>query len=356
MKPQISANRMTRRRCLQGTLAAAAALLAGCSRSDPGARRSIVYASAFSLAKSMDETLWLEFERRIESELPQFDVRLLIRGETGPEEQAFAGARRGRLQIAGGSFAGVATIVPEIALLSAPFLFDSEAEVDFVMDRYMLPPFRVLFAAKGLELIHWTDVGWVNLYGKEPMRVPEAARGRRIRASTSIASQAFIRELGADTITMPFSDIVPSLQTGLIEGGVTSTTMYALSGISTEAPNYVLTRHTYDMGVLLASSKWLRALTPAQRASFMVGFGGAQNARRRVREYVSGKLAQLPAQGVRLYEPTAAERERWRRAAWPAHEKLIARIGGSARQIYDALLQGKRDFSASGSLATRAAG
>jgi TRAP-type C4-dicarboxylate transport system substrate-binding protein len=316
-----------------------AALAAACEpRAIDG--RTVVYASGFSLPRSADEQLWLEFEQRLESQLPDFDVRLLIRGETGPEEQMLAMLRRGRLQIAGGSFAGVATLVPEIALLSVPFLFDSEHEVDFVMDRYMLEPFRELFAAQGLRLMQWTDVGWVNLYGQQPLPDPDDLRGRRIRASSSIASQAFVAALGADTITMPFSDVVPSLQTGLIEGGVTSTTMYSLSGILNEAPHFVLTHHSYDMGAMLANGRWFAGLdAPAQRV-VDGSFGGAANARRTARESVEALERTLPERGVRLYQPTAAQREAWRRAAWPAHRRLVERIGGEAERIYSTLTAG----------------
>jgi len=328
-----------RRRLLQWGLAAATAGIAGCAR-EPRSSREVLYAGAFSLAKSVDEALWFDFEANIERARPDIDVRLLIRGETGPEEQTFASLRRGRVQVAGGSFAGVATLVPEIALLSVPFLFDSEDEVDFVMDRWMLEPFRELFAAKGLRLIQWTEVGWVHLYGKQPLRRPADLRSRRIRASSSIASQAFIGEVGADTITLPFSDVVPSLQTGLIEGGVTSLTMYSLSGISTEAPHYTLTRHSYDMGVLLANAEWFAGLEPTARAAVESGFGGAASARRRARSAVAELAAALPSKGVTLHEQDQATREEWRRAAWPAHQKLVRRIGGQAERIYGQLTDG----------------
>jgi TRAP-type C4-dicarboxylate transport system substrate-binding protein len=316
-----------------------AALAAACKpRAIDG--RTVVYASGFSLPKSADERLWLEFEQRLESQLPDFDVRLLIRGETGPEEQMLAMLRRGRLQIAGGSFAGVATLVPEIAVLSVPFLFDSTDEVDFVMDRYMLAPFRELFAAKGLRLMQWTDVGWVNLYGRQPLREPDDLLGRRIRASSSIASQAFVAALGADTITMPFSDVVPSLQTGLIEGGVTSTTMYSLSGILNEAPYFVLTQHSYDMGVMLANGRWFASLDDRAQRLVDGSFGGAVKARRTARESVAALERTLPQRGVTLYRPAPEQREAWRRAAWPSHRQLVARIGGQAESIYATLTAG----------------
>jgi TRAP-type C4-dicarboxylate transport system substrate-binding protein len=328
-----------------GFAAAVAAATAGCTRT-VGDGRSVIYASGFSLPKSVDEALWLEFEQRVERQRADFDVRLLIRGETGPEEQMLSMLRRGRLQIAGGSFAGLAILVPEIALLSSPFLFDTEAEVDYVMDRYMTPLFRELFAAKGLHLMQWTDIGWVNLYGQRALVLPSELRGRRIRASSSLASQAFITEVGADTITLPFSEVVPSLQTGLIEGGVTSVTMYTLSGVSTEAPHFVLTQHSYDMGVMLANGAWFASLDAAGRDVVENGFGGSAHARRRARASVAELEQVLPTKGVTVHRPDAAQRAAWREAAWPSHQRLVQRIGGEAARVYQALTQGLAEYRA----------
>lgn len=309
--------------------------------------RSVIYASGFSLPKSVDEALWFEFEQRVERQRRDLDVRLLIRGETGPEEQMLSMLRRGRLQVAGGSFAGLAILVPEIALLSSPFLFDTEAEVDFVMDRYMTPLFRELFAVKGLHLMQWTDIGWVNLYGQQALLLPSELRGRRIRASSSLASQAFISEVGADTITLPFSEVVPSLQTGLIEGGVTSVTMYTLSGISTEAPHFVMTQHSYDMGVMLANGEWFAGLDREAQTVVENGFGGADHARRSARASVTALELVLPSKGVTVHRPTAEQRARWREAAWPSHRRLVERIGGSAARVYDSLTRGLAEFRSS---------
>ncbi|MBK6599655.1 MAG: TRAP transporter substrate-binding protein DctP [Proteobacteria bacterium] len=338
--------RLTRRQCLATALGAASSALLGCGSSQDNQRQRVAYAAGFSLPNSVDERLWQAFEKRIEDSIPDMDLRLVIRGETGPEEALFAALRRNRIQIGGGSFAGVATVVPEISMLSAPFFFDTEPEVDFVMDRYMLPAFAALFAAKGLELLHWTDVGWVNLYAKQVILKPEAARGVRLRSSSALASQAFIAEIGGDTITLPFSEVVPALQTGLIDGGVTSTTMYSLSGLTSEAPNFVLTRHSYDMGVLMVNKEWLDGLSTADQEVIRIGYGGAESTRRAARASVEQLLTTLPSRGVEVYEPTAEERKVWRDTAWPSHEKLIENVGGKARDIYATMLRGKQDYAA----------
>jgi TRAP-type transport system periplasmic protein len=333
-----------RRAFLRAGAGASLALAAGACSKRVGDGRSVIYASGFSLPKSVDEALWLEFEQRVEQQRRDLDVRLLIRGETGPEEQMLSMLRRGRLQVAGGSFAGLAILVPEIALLSSPFLFDTEAEVDFVMDRYMTPLFRELFAAKGLHLMQWTDIGWVNLYGQQALTLPSELRGRRIRASSSLASQAFITEVGADTITLPFSEVVPSLQTGLIEGGVTSVTMYTLSGISTEAPHFVMTQHSYDMGVMLANGAWFASLDTEAQQVVENGFGGADHARRSARASVAALEVVLPSRGVTVHRPTAEQRRAWRDAAWPSHQRLVDRIGGAAPRVYESLTSGLAAF------------
>ena len=66
----------------------------------------------------------------------RLSVRLLIRGEAGPEETLFMGLRRGKIQVAGISTSGISLILPELDVLRAPFLFDSIAEVGFVLDFY----------------------------------------------------------------------------------------------------------------------------------------------------------------------------------------------------------------------------
>ena len=130
-----------------------------------------------------------------------------------------------------------------------------------------------------------------------------------MRASSSIASQAFIREIGADTITMPFSDVLPSLQTGLIDAGVTSVTMYALSGIPSEAPYYLLTRHTYDMGVLIANDRWFEGLQPRERDGRCAGPRRRGGDAPRRRAQLGGRADEaLPTQGVTLYDPTPDRR------------------------------------------------
>lgn len=336
-------------------LAVAAAslfLLTACGSKDPGAEqaprppRNEVTVAGFSLPGSVDERNWRRFEQNVNTWAPNLRLKMLIRGEGGPEETQFSNLRRGRVQIVGGSFAGAAAIVPELAVLSAPYLFESQAEADYVMDEVLLEPFRRLFAEQGLRLLQWLDIGWVNLYARRPILTPADARGARLRAASSVASQEFIAAVGGDMISLPFPDILPALQTGLIDGGVTTITMYSLGGLAAEAPHYVLTEHSYDVGVLLANRDWFLALTPHDRDVFQQAFGSAGQARLDAREAVRELAARFESEGVSVHRPGPQERRAWVEAARPAHAAIIRKAGGRSQEIYDLILRGKADFAA----------
>jgi len=312
----------------------------------PRRPRNEVAVAAFALPDSVDDRNWQRFQQNVAAWAPEFQLRMYIRGEGGPEETQLSNARRGRVQIAGISFAGAAAVVPEIAVLSAPYLFESQAEVDYVMDEVLLEPFRRLFAEKDLRLLHWVDVGWVNLYAREPIRTPAAARGVRLRASSSLASQEFLAAVGGDMISMPFPEVLPALQTGLIDGGVTSVTIYAHSGLTSEAPHFVLTEHSYDVGVLVANKPWFDRLTPHDKDVFEEAFGSAGQARADARAAVAELLGRLEAEGVQLHRLTPEERRTWVEASRPAHRAIIEQAGGRAQEIYDLVLQGKAAFAA----------
>jgi TRAP-type C4-dicarboxylate transport system substrate-binding protein len=334
-------------------VAACLLLLAACGSRDPAqeqaprAPRNEVTVAGFALPGSVDERNWLRFEQNVTTWAPEFRLKMLIRGEGGPEETQFSNLRRGRVQIVGGSLAGAAAIVPELAVLQAPYLFESQAEADYVMDEVLLEPFRQIFAEQGLRLIQWLDIGWVNLYARKPILTPQDAQGARLRAASSIASQEFVAAIGGDLITLPFPDILPSLQTGLIDGGVTSITMYSLSGLPAEAPHYVLTEHSYDVGLLLANRPWFDRLTPHDKDVFLQAFGSAGQARTDARAAVEALYARLQSDaGVTVHRPDAGQRRAWAEAARPAHAAIIRKAGGRSQEIYDLVMKGKADFAA----------
>ena len=68
----------------------------------------------------------------------------------------------GRIQFANLSAQAVSALQPELALLYAPFLFDDEAEADYVYDHYLTGYYRRLLAEKDIHLVTWYEIGFVG--------------------------------------------------------------------------------------------------------------------------------------------------------------------------------------------------
>lgn len=327
-------------------LAALLAGLAACN-AEPD-RPMLVRVSSLAVPGTPWHDLWLRFAERLRAaSAGDVDLELYIAGELGAEEAALANLRRGRFQIAGFSLQGLATVVPELNVLLAPYLFESRAKVDFVMDRYLTPAFRELFAARGLELIQWSEVGWTHLYARRPLRLPEDARGLPMRASNAIGSRRFAAAIGAEVVPVTFSEVIPALQTGLIEGGQSGVGMYALAGIAAEAPYLTLTAHAFDTGLIVADKRWWDAVPAALRRRILGSLDGVQEGREAIRAELDRYLCErLPALGARVHRPTPRELARWRAATAGTHAGIVAAAGGEAERIYRLILEGKAALAA----------
>ncbi len=203
------------------------------------------------------ETHFLNFKTAVDAQSQgTLKLKMLVHGQLGSEENLVSGLRRNRIHFANLSAIITSTLIPETALLYAPYLFDNEEEADFVYDNYLTQIFTELLAAKGLQFISWSEIGFHNVYGKEPILLPEHAKGKRYRVSASLSSRYFAEAIGADLIPMGYAEIVQSLQTGLIEAGDNSVALYAKRGIDQEAPHYTLTQHSLGMSIMVARKIW----------------------------------------------------------------------------------------------------
>jgi TRAP-type C4-dicarboxylate transport system substrate-binding protein len=323
-------------------LAALVLALAACAR--PPGTEVIIAGSA--TPGTPGEAVWLGFRDAAQAASGgRIRMRALIHGQLGSEEQLLSGLRRGRVHYANLSAQVVSTVVPELTLLYAPFLFDSAAEADWVYDRHLTGIYRDLLAAKDLHLVTWYEIGFHDVYGIEPLIVPADARGRRYRIASSLSSRLFAAAIGADAIPLGFADIVPSLQTGLVEAGDNSVTLYSRTGIAGEAPHLTRTEHLLGMSVIVSRKSWWDGLTGEERRILTESFPPIGRSRELVRAETARDLANARELGIVVHELTPAQREEWRRACAPVTRELIAGIGGRAQEIYELILAGKAEYA-----------
>ncbi|MCY4564065.1 MAG: TRAP transporter substrate-binding protein DctP [Gammaproteobacteria bacterium] len=300
-------------------------------------------AVAFAQPNSVWDQEW-QRTRQFIADREAVHLDFFTRGERGSEEQMLHDLRRGRAHLGGMSLQGLASVVPELNIPMAPYVFDSVAEVDFVYDNHLFEIFDALFAERNPVLLQWVEVGWNGIYSNTPVRLPEDAAGLRLRGSPNPATQLFLKAVGADSIPLGSADLVPSLQTGLIEGGVSSVIFHYFV-TRRYASHLTPSRHSYDTGAIVANKAWFDGADAEQQEILRGAWGNVAQARAAVRALTGSAVARMREEGIVVHEPDAAARERWRERVQGIVPALIARIGGDAQGVHEAVVAGKRAFA-----------
>ena len=274
---------------------------------------------------------WLDFKSRLDAGSGGA-VKVLLNTNEPNEANLLSNLRRGRTDCAGVSLQGAATVVPEVAVLQLPFLFDTLKQVDHVYGQGALTQtYRQLFADKGLFMLSWVEVGFTNLYGVQPLRTPADVQGLKLRATQSRASQNFIKAAGAEAVVLPISELLPGLQTGLIRGGESGVIVYDAI-IAKSAPHYTLTQHAFDSGVILCNKDWFDKLPAAQAAQVQAAWDTPALVRA-VREQTEKIVADAAGKGVTVHRINAADEAAWRAVGRRSTQAVMDTLPPAAQKL-----------------------
>jgi len=292
------------------------------------------------------ERIWLDYEKEVLARSNgEVRLRMLIRGEAGGEESRMPSLLRGRVHVSSFSDSGMSRVVSEFGLLTAPFLFDSVGEVHFVVDNYLKEPYAALAEDKGFIILNWQDVGWLNIYGGKPLLTPSDTAGYRMRSLQSTASILFLQAIGADVIHIQRTELVSSLQTGLVEGGESSLILYASGGEAEYARHMTRTRHARQFGFSIVNRRWYERLSPKNQNIIATGFGPESAQRGMAAEMLRGEEARLAEIGAQVHRLSGDQRQRFRDIAQPNQRALVDKISGKAQEIMDFIVTGKAAYA-----------
>jgi TRAP-type transport system periplasmic protein len=138
-------------------------------------------------------------------------------GIMGDDRAMFRKIQIGQLQGGGFTMAGIGSVVPDFRVMAIPFLFRSYEEVDYVT-KGLLPSFSKAFAKKNLELIAMTEVGFVYSMSTSPVSTIDEFKKRKTWAPVGDPiSTTYLQTLGITPLPLSVTDVLTSLQTGMVE-------------------------------------------------------------------------------------------------------------------------------------------
>jgi TRAP-type C4-dicarboxylate transport system substrate-binding protein len=201
-----------------------------------------------------------KLKKRIESESGgQIKIKVYPGGQMGGENEILQQVIRGKLQGAGLTAGALANTIKEINVLEIPYLFSGFQQADCVLDKHVLDDYKALFEAKGLIFVTWAENGYRSIGTKSKLiKTPDDMKGIKIRIQESPVHIAYWKQMGVSGIPIAIPEVLPSLQTGVVDG-FDNTPLFTLAAEWQTAIKYFsLTRHIYQPAAIVYSKKFVQ--------------------------------------------------------------------------------------------------
>ena len=273
-----------------------------------------------------DESLQLIRQEWLKISGGSVQVTIYPGGVLGDETEMVRQVRQGRIQAVGLSSVGLSFIDDGVSCLQVPMMFRSYAELDYVRDR-IAPKLEQRMEAKGFKVLNWADGGWVHTFTKRAARTPDDVRKMKLFTSAGDPeTERLYKEFGFQVVPLSMTDMITSLQTGMIEAFSTVPLFAQLEESYKLAPNMLDLEWAPLVGGTVISTKVWDQLAAAHRTA-MEDAARAAGQRRKgeIRKMGDASIAEMQKRGLQVAKLDAGTRQQWQSAAEAAYPKLRGR-------------------------------
>jgi len=256
-------------------------------------------------------------------------------GTMGSEADMVRRMRLGQLQAAMVTTSGLSEIEPGVAgLQSMPKVYRNLEEVDYITTK-MEPMLEKRLNDKGFVVLFWSDTGFVHFFSKQSVAAPEDFKKAKLFVAAGRPSElAIYRFVGCNPVPLEVADILPSLQTGLIDCVAMPPTIALALQVDAMAPHMLDMNWVPLVGAAIISKKTWDSIPPEAQAEMRkaAAEAGKQLKADGRRENIES-IAAMQKRGLKVDNLTPELDTRWNQEV----EKVLSRIRGIAvpADIYD---------------------
>lgn len=225
-----------------------------------------------------DGTSWMEEFRKGAAEVKRrtegrVEFRFYPGGVMGNDKSVLRKIRIGQLHGGAITGGGLAEIYADAQIYSLPFMFKSLAEVDYVRAR-MDPLILQGLEKAGFVGFGITDGGFAYLMSNQPVQDIKALKPLKVWVPEGdVISHTAFQAVGVHPVSLPLTDVLTGLQTGLIDTVAASTVGAIALQWHTRVKYLTDTPLMYLYGTMVVSSKAFGKLQAQDQAVVREVFG-----------------------------------------------------------------------------------
>ncbi len=197
----------------------------------------------------------------------EVEIKIFPNGTLGGERETLEQVQNGVLEMTKASASPLETFAPEYKVFNLPFVFRDKTHFFKVLDGQVGANILASSRARGFIGLAFYDSGARSFYAKKPITSPDDLKGMKIRVQQSPTTIKMIQALGASPTPMPWGEVYPALQAGVVDGAENNVTALTSGRHGEVSKFFSVTEHQMVPDVLVISStKWDSLKKPVQDA------------------------------------------------------------------------------------------
>jgi len=199
----------------------------------------------------------------------QIQLRIYPNGVVGGERDTIRKMRVGQIQASAMSSIGLAELTDQIQAFTLPMGFKNYDEIDRVKN-VMFGDISEGLSQSGFKLLFLVDIGWVYWFSTEEISVPQDLMDAKIfTTGGDYVTVELFKKFGFNAIPVSETDILTSLQTGMINSMQTVPILSLSSGWSALMPNMLDLKWGAFVGAVIVDERVWKKIKPEHQKIMM---------------------------------------------------------------------------------------
>ncbi len=249
-------------------------------------------------------------------------------GVMGSEADMVRRMRIGQIQAATLTVGGLLEIDRSVtALQTMPMMFRSLDEAEYVRQK-LEPELDKRLLDRGFVVLFWGDAGWVRFFSRRDAIRPEDFKKMKLLVTAGDSNEVEImRKAGYNPVPLEWTDVLTSLQTGLIDA-VPCPPFLALAGqFYTAAPHMLEVNWVPLVGATVITKKAWDATPPAtQQAMLRTAAEIGKQIQARNRQESNEAVEAMKKRGLQVNSLSPVQKEAWTQVAEQFYPEVRGRM------------------------------
>ena len=276
------------------------------------------------------------------------EIQVFDGGILGGDDKMLQATQSGTLELYVGGVAPLSGKIKEVQIFDFPFVFGNREEAGAVLNGPVGRKMLERMSEIGLTGLAWSEFGFRNLTNSiKPIKSVDDISGLKLRVMQNPVALDTWKALGANAVTMSFSEVFSALETKALDGQENPLAHIYANRIYEVQKYITLTNHVYSPVAIVASKTWFEALPEADRNAVMTAAADASAYQAKLIAENDGKITdQLKETGIEIDTMPEAELAKMREIAKPVVEKYTASVGADFVQEFSAAVEAARKGAA----------